>query len=443
MSTADLKEVPNSTFHSSKGCVTFIAVSEGYIATADADRCVALFRQNPADGTWCHVAKYRSHGAPITGLLLLRNDDGATRLVSLGEDRRFVEYDLKQSTSAGGLAVKSTTEIEQEAIPTAAAWLPRPGSGPGEELIVTANSHFKLRLHNAHTKSCRRTALAPLFSGPIGRIVAIPGTPAIAFAAHERIVGLIALPIDGNPRAAAGVVAHSGVVETIAASRDGRWLFSCGGADQIVCCWRIDSTSIVAASRGSASLDDDPFADMLEGGRGGPLWNEMVDYFRYAQIRAAGEQSLSEFTIGPTIPISQLPNVMRALGYFPSEREVEDLLNEVKYSRFVETNQYTEAVTFEALVRLFVNHRPVFGITKEAIDRAFRNLGAGSDGRLPWSEVALALQFKGEQMAEEELHKCLDVLTGDAPGSQVLLSHPVGAKEFAEGILGFEDYVAV
>ncbi len=51
------------------------------------------------------------------------------------------------------------------------------------------------------------------------------------------------------------------------------------------------------------------------------------------------------------MPLDEIPNIMRALGFYPTEREVQDIVNEVKFSKYVQTAQYTSEVDFETLIK--------------------------------------------------------------------------------------------
>lgn len=48
--------------------------------------------------------------------------------------------------------------------------------------------------------------------------------------------------------------------------------------------------------------------------------------------------------------------------------------DEVKFSNFAETGQHVNAVDLNTFIRLFVNHRPVYGIGKNNIQEAFSAL---------------------------------------------------------------------
>ncbi len=59
------------------------------------------------------------------------------------------------------------------------------------------------------------------------------------------------------------------------------------------------------------------------------------------------------------------------MGYYPTKQEITNMMNEVRFSTYTdraEPNLYVELPTF---IKLFVNHRPVYGIGKNNIDEAF------------------------------------------------------------------------
>ena len=38
------------------------------------------------------------------------------------------------------------------------------------------------------------------------------------------------------------------------------------------------------------------------------------------------------------VPLENISEMMRALGHYPTNKEIENMMNEVKYSQFLETN---------------------------------------------------------------------------------------------------------
>jgi hypothetical protein len=52
-------------------------------------------------------------------------------------------------------------------------------------------------------------------------------------------VGLIKLPLEGNPNSTMGLIAHPGEITDIAASSDGKFLMTAGGNDFSVNIWEI------------------------------------------------------------------------------------------------------------------------------------------------------------------------------------------------------------
>ncbi len=66
----------------------------------------------------------------------------------------------------------------------------------------------------------------------------------------------------------------------------------------------------------------EPFCELLEGGRQGALYKELEDYFYYAQLRSQGINTMDTRSVSTTIPLAEIPFVMRAMGYYPTEEEV-------------------------------------------------------------------------------------------------------------------------
>jgi len=129
--------------------------------------------------------------------------------------------------------------------------------------------------------------------------------------------------------------------------------------------------------------------------------------------------------------------------------------DEVKFSNFAETGQHVVDVDINTFIKLFVNHRPVYGIGKNNIQDAFAALlsseGAVKGGILSRGkikpktinhfnidELIRLLREEGEYMGQQELEECLNLLVGDSNFKTALLAE-MQADDFAENILGFEE----
>ena len=199
-----------------------IAYDSQHFATMDEDNCVCLFKRDHKYGDenepieWVFYGKVRSHDIAITsiafGVSLDQKDQKQLRLFSIGKDRALFEYNVRDSSEKKGLIIENskTMMIEQENYPSACIWYPTVDSK--EDLLLTVNDLYKMKIWNVTSSQCRKTCLGPTYGGKVSRIkkLEIEGNDDkfLAYSTFEKVIGLIKLPLDGNPNKTMGLVAH-------------------------------------------------------------------------------------------------------------------------------------------------------------------------------------------------------------------------------------------
>lgn len=448
-------------FRFSRGPVTHVHFSHDseYLATADEKYAVTVYKrvlQNERR-CWEHLAGLHSHYKPIRSILFgIQLDGSEPRLLSLGEDRQLIEYDLS-SSSKDQLVVLHRHRVEQDAVPLCLAWYPQFST---ESFILTANSCYKMKLYNATTKMCRKTLLGPTYGSPLEKMQILPRSAAqpqkhyLAYITKDK-VGLQILPIDGNPHKSSAFICHPDGASDLAISYDGRYVFTAGGSDRTVLKWEVNLNALeAAASLGGEDLV--PFYRLLEGGQDGEFFRELEDYFYYVQLHSHGIDMLETRQVSTYIPLEEIPSLMRAMGFYPSEEEIEEMLNEVKFSEYVDTGEQVTKINLGDFIKLYINHRPAFGLSMKTIRQAFQVLGydnENGDKVIDRGDLLSLLQCRGEHMMEDELALCLSALLGrhpmrgrsdldmcDPSGAAALMEEEIPeeitAERFTAGILG-------
>jgi hypothetical protein len=237
-------------------------------------------------------------------------------------------------------------------------------------MVAVASDAYKIRLVNVDTMATSKTKLGPAHGGPVTQMVVLPmhppvqeeavdggagrpgsadegegeagddgadgfstagGAPAraaegyAAYSTYDKVIGLVRLPFDGNPSQGMGLIAHPGQVSSMAVTSDGAWVLTAGGPDMAIHMWAVN-TAALAAAAADGGAGAAPFERLLDGGRDGPFYSQMADYFCYAQLRAQGEDSVEERQVPGRVPAAELPNLMRAVGFYPSDREIDEIL---------------------------------------------------------------------------------------------------------------------
>ncbi|XP_054450399.1 cilia- and flagella-associated protein 251 [Pteronotus mesoamericanus] len=451
-------------FRYSRTCVTHISFSHdsNYMATADVNFTVAVYMVKVKNGhrVWEYLARLRSHHRSIRSLLFgVYLDSNEARLLSLGRDRLLIEYNLSKSYR-DHLEVLDIHKTDQENHPTCMIWYPPLTK---ERFLLISTSGYKVKLFNATTKMCRKTLLGPVYGSPMEQIQLLPVRTALELQKRHLVfinrdkVGLQILPIDGNPHKTTAIVCHPSGVAGLALSYDGSYAFTAGGQDRSVAQWEINLCALEAAvSLGGEDLS--PFYGLVAGGREGKFYRELEDYFYYSQLRSQGIDSMETRKVSEHICLSEVPSVMRAIGFYPSEEKIQDMFNEIKFSEYVDTGKTIDSVKLPDFLKIYLNHRPPFGNTLNGIQRSFDILGhTNSRGQkvIRREDFLKLLQTKGEHMTEEEMSDCFATLLGLRPegwnseplaascdrGSEIHfeeeLPDEITAEIFATEILGF------
>lgn len=151
---------------------------------------------------------------------------------------------------------------------------------------------------------------------------------------------------------------HPVAVTKMAMSPDNKHLFTIGENDTTILMWTFNTSFIVEnAKLGGIGLK--PFCYSVPGAHSGWLFKEMQDLFYYFQILSQSDDLPEEQSINDFIPLTEVADFMRAIGFFPSEFEIKNMLNEVM--RKTDKNLENSKISFEDLVRLYLNHKPCFG----------------------------------------------------------------------------------
>ncbi|XP_022453495.1 cilia- and flagella-associated protein 251 isoform X2 [Delphinapterus leucas] len=416
-------EIPEP-FKYSRTSVTHVSFSHDsqYMATADVSFTVAVYVVRVKNGrrVWEYLARLRSHRKSIRSVLFgVHLDSNEPRLLSLGRDRLLIEYNLLKSYK-DHLEVLDIQRTDQGSYPTCMVWYPPLTK---ELFLLICNSGYKVKLFNSTTKMCRKTLLGPVYGSPIEQIQILPvKTPLelqkryMVFINRDK-VGLQILPVDGNPHKTSALICHPSGVAGMDVSYDGRYAFTAGGQDRSVVQWEINLSALEAAvSLGGEDLT--PFYGLVSGGREGKFYRELEDYFYYSQLRSQGIDTMETRKVSEHICLSELPFVMRAIGFYPSEEKIEDMFNEIRFSEYVDTGKLIDKINLPDFFKVYLNHRPPFGNTMSGIQRSFDILGfTNSKGKkaIRREDFLKLLQTKGEHMTEEEMSDCFATLFGLNP----------------------------
>ncbi|XP_050094670.1 cilia- and flagella-associated protein 251-like [Anopheles aquasalis] len=334
--------------------IMFSGDSKHLVCVEELNNIAVLQREKDS---WKTMGRCASH--KVVDLTFLN----VAEFVSIGEDRHMVQYSIagSEQTQLAPLAIVKRRRIEQSALPTAMLLL------PVDQLLV-ANDQLKFKLFNAKTFEILHTFLGPFHDGPARCLRLLPGETFFLFTTNNNIY-LHQLPIDGNPFKYLAVRGHPKRLKWMQLTGGPeRYAVSYGEGDHAIALWKVNTSPVLDNLR-HAGTGLDPFCALLPGGKSGCYVREMLSLFFYNQISPKNSDGDAELTLRDAMETKDVPNYMRSIGFHMSQYEEQNLCKEMELLG-------TGCLTFEEVVKLFLNHRTSHSPSNEDIRMAVTYLGA-------------------------------------------------------------------
>ena len=226
------------------------------------------------------------------------------------------EYDVLRSSIRKGLQLKNTTRTEGMYVPTSFTPI-----GGESSCLVCANDNYQIKLWKGQAEeaekpySCVRTTLSPTYGGPLNKIKVVPSigedgistydSQYLMYTTFNKVIGMVKMPLDGNPMKTSALIAHSGEITSSACTCDGKYVITAGGYDRSVCLWNV-STAALESSSIIGGDSNRAYLGLLEGGENGKAISDMKDYFYLCQLKDQGLNTTETRKITHKIPADQV-----------------------------------------------------------------------------------------------------------------------------------------
>ncbi|XP_021700705.1 cilia- and flagella-associated protein 251 isoform X1 [Aedes aegypti] len=326
-----------------------------YIIFVDDEGSIGLL--NREYECWKLIGRCLSH--KVVDLLFMSNE----KFLTIGDDRHLIQYKIETSDMASieKLMVDDRFQMEQSAQSTSFLLLP-------EDRLLVANNQFKFKIFNLNS-SCTimHTFLAPFNDGPIRKLTLLPGDHFFTFMTDKNIY-IHQLPIDGNPFKYLGTFSHPKKLKAMCNMRD-HFVFCHGEGDHGIGMWRINAIPLIENQKYCGS-GLDPYCSLLPGGKSGCYVKEMLSLFFYNQISPKHNEEDTDISIRDAMDVRDVPNYMRSIGFHMTQFEEDNLIKEID-------QMGTLFLTFEEVVKLFLNHRTLANPDCEEIRAALTMVTKG------------------------------------------------------------------
>lgn len=248
------------------------------------------------------------------------------------------------------------------------------------------------------------------------------------------MIGLVRLPLDGRPNKWMGLIAHVGKINAMACDSEKKRLITAGQDDLNVNIWKVDVKKLEKNKIFNINKKEPlkMYPELLEGGEKGKFYGDLKNFFYYSQIRRKEENATKAHKLDGKIPLKEIQNLIIALGFYPTLQEIKNIQNEVlEMKKGQNTN-----LRLEEFVKLFVNHRPVYGLSIRDIAEQFRVISNNEENILREDFIKVLVKY-GEIFNHEDFKMYLKILTGESEIENVL-PEQFSLMFLLQEVLGFE-----
>ena len=104
--------------------------------------------------------------------------------------------------------------------------------------------------------------------------------------------------------------------------------------------------------------------------------SDLKDFFYYSQIRSKDQHTTKARKLDGKVPLEAIANMMRSMGFYPTQKQIQNMQNQIRFLKYVDNYKQTlSELDLDMFLKLFVNNRPVYGISKNHITNALSILG--------------------------------------------------------------------
>ncbi|CAH0551660.1 unnamed protein product [Brassicogethes aeneus] len=414
----------------------------------DIENTVVIYQYKADKNEWVGLGKLVPHYHPINDILFIPEYEHSS-LVTIGSDRYIVKYNNVGLNFGDSFDIMIRERIEQSAKPQCFVYYTKNVNDSFTGYYIIVDDQYKFKLVSNLTMMTRQTSLGPAFGAFKGHHITKLMLPeALEYKYYlfmvDKQIGLQKANLDGNPYSYVGYHVHPTPVTDMVLSHDGKYVFTFSTGYKIVFKWEIQTKAVdVVYLLGGKEFE--PFYCLLEGGKNGWLFRELQDLFFYMQILHQGENVVLPRKFSDTIDISELPDLVRAGGYYPSEFEIENLIIEARYHSLDETSKVQTQISFFEFLKLYINHRPAHGYKLTELEETFNVFAnmpedAELDGSIYRDEYLEILTKYGEGISMDNLRKCFSTLrrVDLNVDDNVIFTNSFDFETFTSEILGIE-----